>query len=95
MEIHYDGEDIKHGGEEDVDLVFGHQLLEGVGHRGGARQSTEEPAVAEPEDDDHDDDDNGDGDIAQPALVDIVLARALHHQLRLGEEDARAHPLDL
>ena len=44
---------------------------------------------------DHDDDANGDGDIAQPALVDIVLARALHHQLRLGEQDARAHPLDL
>ena len=66
-----------------------------MGHRGGARQSTEEPAVAEPEDDDHDDDANGDGDIAQPALVDIVLARALHHQLRLGEQDARAHPLDL
>ena len=37
----------------------------------------------------------GDGEIAQPALVDIVLARALHHQLRLGEQDARAHPLDL
>ena len=44
---------------------------------------------------DHDDDANGDGDIAQPALVDIVLARALHHQLRLGEQDARPHPLDL
>ena len=33
--------------------------------------------------------------VAQPALVHVVLAGAVHHQLGIGEEAACTHPLDL
>ena len=41
------------------------------------------------------DEDGDDDDVVLPALVDVVLAHALDHQLRVGEEVAGAHPLDV